>query len=116
MPAYTPVAALRRVIREQLLKILEEDEDVVSSAPSMDRLGVKPTTKLSFSGRSKLQVGKLKPGVRLRYTGDDMQVSAKMKVLSVGPDGVTVGDQRGQTKKLTQQDLEAGEYVVDDSR
>jgi ribosomal protein L24 len=58
----------------------------------------------------------LKPGAVLRYTGHDMEKPNFLKVLNVKHDGnqviVTAGDNKGQTHKISEKDLHAGEYEI----
>lgn len=77
------LSELRKVIREEIQKIFET-----------------PVTSTLA----------LKPGMKLRYTGPDMEVPAMMKVLNVNGDNVTVGDQHGQVRTVTTKDLHQGHF------
>lgn len=79
------VCELRQLIREELQKLHE--------MPVMSTLS-------------------LKPGMKLRYTGDDMEIPAFLKVLSVAGDSVTVGDKFGKVRKISSKDLHAGVFYV----
>ena len=58
----------------------------------------------------------VKPGTVLRYTGGDMEKPPFVKVLKVTGDDaggtLTAGDKQGRVHKITNKDLQAGEYEV----
>lgn len=54
----------------------------------------------------------LKPGMKLRYTGPDMEVPDSMQVLKVNGDVITLGDRFGHVRKITTKDLHQGVYEL----
>jgi hypothetical protein len=54
----------------------------------------------------------VKPGMKLRYTGMDMEKPPLLKVLNVGNGVVTAGDKQGKVHKIGEKDLHSGEYEI----